>query len=113
MKLMPLSHADARRLCEVVSRVGRWSMMDVIAAADQRTNTIVLAGPKQQIREASSLIRQLDVKVAPPPKKPPAKKSKKGGQKIKKKAKHKHSVKEPVSKQAPPAKNPSPAQTDV
>ena len=125
MKLMPLSHADARKLCEVVARAGRWSMMDLVAVPDRRTNTIVLAGPKQQIREASALIQKLDVKVkaapkikakpGPAPDKRPAKKPKQIGKKVKKKAKQKQGPNKPVSKKAPPAEKPSPslAETDV
>ncbi len=78
MQLVPLSHADARALAEVVSRAGCRSMSDLVAVPDVRTNTIVLAGPKAQLREAASLIEKLDAAPRPEPaaKQPPPKKPK-------------------------------------
>ena len=81
-KLMPLSHAEARSLAEVVSRVFRRTFRDLEVVPDLWTNTLVLAGPKQQVAEAASLIRNLDAspgaaKAKPGPKPAPKAKEKK------------------------------------
>jgi type II secretory pathway component GspD/PulD (secretin) len=62
VRLMPLSHAEARNLAEVVSRVSRRTFSAVEVVPDTWTNTLVLAGPKKQVTEAASLIKNLDAK---------------------------------------------------
>ena len=66
MKLMPLSHADARQLAGVVEHVLRAGRRGppppVEVVPDRRTNTIVLAGPEHLVMRASDLIRELDGK---------------------------------------------------
>lgn len=75
MKLMPLSHADARQLAGVVDHVLRAGRRGppppVEVVPDRRTNTIVLAGPEHLVIRASDLIHKLDGK-------PRAAKKKKG-----------------------------------
>ncbi|HUU85745.1 MAG TPA: secretin N-terminal domain-containing protein [Phycisphaerae bacterium] len=80
-RLIPLSHAEARTLAEVVSRVSRRAYRELDVVPDLWTNTLVLAGPKQQVDEAASLIKSLDIspaanKAGPKPA-PPAAKGKK------------------------------------
>ncbi|MHC4066366.1 MAG: secretin N-terminal domain-containing protein, partial [Planctomycetota bacterium] len=79
MKLMPLSHAEARELAAVIEDVlisgRRRSAAPIEIVADQRTNTIVLAGPEPLVLRASDLIAKLDrkSKAAAPQKKAEAK----------------------------------------
>lgn len=65
IKLITLANADANVLAEVASRVGRCAMQDTSIVSDVQTNTLVLAGPPDQVARASSLIESLDVKVEP------------------------------------------------
>jgi hypothetical protein len=65
MKLMPLTHANARDLAKVVSRIRDRAMPHTTVVPDSRTNTLVLAGPPDQVTRASLLIQSLDVKTKP------------------------------------------------
>jgi len=64
VKLMPLSHAEAAHLANVVAEVldlhrrGAAPAFEIVA--DAHTNTIVLAGPEDQLAPAIELIRRLD-----------------------------------------------------
>lgn len=60
-RLVPLTHAEARNLAEVVSRVSHRTFREVEVVPDLWTNTLVLAGPKGQVGQAASLIKSLDV----------------------------------------------------
>jgi len=63
IKLMPLSHAEATQLANVVADVldtGRRRAGDLRIVAESQTNTIVLAGPEEQLAPVIELVRSLD-----------------------------------------------------
>ncbi|MFQ5492050.1 MAG: secretin N-terminal domain-containing protein [Phycisphaerae bacterium] len=107
VKLMPLSHADALELADVVRHISRQAMRDIEAVPDQRTNVVVLAGPEEQVIRAAKIIERLDIKAPPaagPKKVKPAKA--KQGAKQKRGKKHAKRFKPQTKPDGPTQKKP-------